>query len=183
MAARFHPIKDHENFILAAAKLHKEMPEVKFVLCGTGIEISNTILMNKIIENNLESCVLLLGYRTDMENFYNGIDVGTLTSFSEAFPNVVGEMMACGLPVVVTDVGDVSDIVGDCGIVVPVKNPQALTDAWVQTLMMTNNERIELGHRAADRMDHKFSIDIVVKYYKNLYAEMASQEIQQDVTS
>ncbi|MCD4753844.1 MAG: glycosyltransferase, partial [Anaerolineaceae bacterium] len=101
MAARFHPIKDHENFISAAAKLHKEMPEVKFVLCGTGIETSNTTLMNKIIENNLESSVLLLGYRSDMANFYNGIDVGTLTSISEAFPNVVGEMMACGLPVVI----------------------------------------------------------------------------------
>ena len=139
--------------------------------------------MNKIIENNLDSCVLLLGYRSDMANFYNGIDVGTLTSFSEAFPNVVGEMMACGLPVVITDVGDASDIVGDCGIVVPAKEPQALTNAWMQTLKMKKNERIELGNRAAYRIAHYFSIDLVVQKYKNLYGEMTSQEIQQDVTS
>ena len=66
----------------------------------------------------------------------NAMDVLASTFWSEAFPNVIGEAMACGLPVVATDVGDCSEIVNDSGIVVPPRNPEALAKALERVLEM-----------------------------------------------
>jgi glycosyltransferase involved in cell wall biosynthesis len=75
--------------------------------------------------------VLWTGEVADMKGAYNAFDVATLASaFGEGFPNVVGEAMACGIPVAATDVGDVRSIAGASGEVVPPKNPDLLCAAW-----------------------------------------------------
>ena len=66
-----------------------------------------------------------------MKAVYNAFDIATLASaFGEGFPNVVGEAMACGVPVAATDVGDVRAIVGASGEVVPPGSPDLLCAAW-----------------------------------------------------
>src|SRR5262249_35078341 len=58
-------------------------------------------------------------------------DITTLPSaFGEGFPNVIGESMACGIPVVATDVGDARTIIGELGEVVPPKRPDLLCAGW-----------------------------------------------------
>ena len=64
----------------------------------------------------------------------NALDIATLCSISEGFPNAVGEAMACAKPCVVTDVGDCSYLVGDTGLVVPSRDPEALAAAWSKLL-------------------------------------------------
>ena len=66
-----------------------------------------------------------------MPRVYAASDIVTISSaFAEAFPNVLGEAMACAVPTVVTDIGDCARIVGKTGIVVAPGSPRALVSAW-----------------------------------------------------
>ena len=75
----------------------------------------------------LEARVHLLGKRQDIPRLTAALDIAS--SFGEGLPNVIGEAMACGIPCVVTDVGDSALIVGETGKVVPPRNPAALSVA------------------------------------------------------
>jgi len=85
---------------------------------------------------------------------------------------VVGEAMACGVPCVVTDVGDSPWIVGETGWVVPPRDPVALAEAWGSALRMGRGARTELGERARVRIVANFSIDEAVRQYEELYREV-----------
>jgi glycosyltransferase involved in cell wall biosynthesis len=87
----------------------------------------------------------------------NALEISTLCSVSEGFPNTVGEAMACGVPCVVTDVGDARLLVGDTGIVVPKNDPAALAEAWAR--LSDPALRARLGRAARDRIVSQFSLD------------------------
>jgi glycosyltransferase involved in cell wall biosynthesis len=80
----------------------------------------------------------LLGERSDIPRLSAALDIASSSSaYGEAFPMVIGEAMSCGVPCVVTDVGDSARIVDNTGYVVPPREPQALANAW--------QKMIELG--------------------------------------
>ncbi len=98
--------------------------------------------------------------------------MATLTSNSgEAFPNVLVEAMACGVPCVATDIGDSAYIIGDTGFVVPPKEPEALAHSWLKVLEMPHEERRVLGEKARERVATNFDISIVAAKYEALYNE------------
>ena len=74
---------------------------------------------------------------------------------------MVAEAMACGVPVVATDVGDCARIVGDAGIVVPPKNPQSMAEAWLQLAALPLAERKAMGAKARDRIAQRFNVDML----------------------
>ena len=94
-----------------------------------------------------------------MPAVYNALDLATSASITEGFPNVVGEAMACGTPCVVTDVGDSAWIVGDAGIVVPPRRPEALAAGWNTALAGLE----DLAPRARRRIVGHFSVERLVK--------------------
>ncbi|MEM7800539.1 MAG: glycosyltransferase [Chloroflexota bacterium] len=174
LMARFDPQKDQETFIKAAAMLHEQLPEVHFVLCGTEIEESNSTLMGWIEAANLQEHVHLMGVRSDVPRVTAAFDIATSSSaFGEAFPNVLAEAMACGVPCVATDVGDAAIIIGETGIVVPTKDPEALSRGWYSLLGETSTEkRLELGLRARRRIENRYQQSSTVNQYKSLYQSM-----------
>jgi glycosyltransferase involved in cell wall biosynthesis len=174
MAARFHVQKDHRNFVDAAAHLHADAPAVHFVLCGRGADTSNAELMSWIEQcgSGLREAFHLLGNRSDMPRFFAALDIATSSSVSEAFPMAVGEAMACGVPCVVTDVGDSAVIVGDTGRVVPPSDSQALANAWRELLATDSATRRQMGQAARRRIEQKFSVDTLVERYQELYGEI-----------
>lgn len=176
LVARFDTPKDHRNFIRAAALLHARLPDVRFVLCGDGITWENSQLAGWIGTAGLRSYCYLLGRRQDVPRLTAALDVASSSSFyGEAWPLVVGEAMACGIPCVVTDVGDSALIVGDTGRVVPPKDPKALADAWHELLTMSPGERVRLGLAARRRIEEHFSLPDAVAQYEQLYKKLATR--------
>lgn len=176
LIGRFHPQKDHENFIRAGQILAQENERAHFVLVGAGSEWSNAQLANSIEDANLKSRFHPLGRRDDIARLSASLDVLALSSaYGEAFPLVVGQAMACEIPCAVTDVGDSADLVGDTGRVVPPRDPGALAHAIGELLSLPLDERKRLGEAARRRIEERFSIQSVAARYHELWREIAEK--------
>jgi glycosyltransferase involved in cell wall biosynthesis len=169
LVARFHPVKDHGGLIAAAERVLRAYPAARFVLCGEGIEWSNQEIAGAIDRGGLRSAFRLLGKRNDIARIFGAADVAVSSSISEGFPNTVGEAMACGVPCVVTDVGESAAIVGDTGRVVPPRDPQAMADALLRLAAEGRALRVQLGRAARARVESNFTIAAVVRRYEDLY--------------
>jgi glycosyltransferase involved in cell wall biosynthesis len=170
LVARFHPQKDHRNFVRAAGELHKAMPGVHFVLCGDGVDAANLELAGWIREAGVVERVHPLGPRDDTPRIMASLDLlCSSSSFGEAFPLVVGEAMASGVPCVVTDIGDSALLVGDTGAVVPPRDPVALASAWRDLLGLGATARASLGARARERIASRYSLEEITRRYEDLY--------------
>ncbi|MUL39000.1 glycosyltransferase family 4 protein [Gloeocapsopsis dulcis] len=166
---RYHPMKDHANFLQAAAILTKKYP-VHFLLAGTDVTSANQNLHQLIDHLGLSLQIHLLGERSDIPQLMAALDIATSASaYGEAFPLVVGEAMSCGVPCAVTDVGDSEWIVSNTGKVVPPKNPQALAEAWQELIELGSAGRTALGKAARVRIQENFTLDAIVAQYQALY--------------
>lgn len=130
LVGRLDPMKDHATFLKAAALLCEERQDVRFVCVGGGLENYAQQLYQLTNELGISEKVIWAGVRSDMPAVHNAIDIAcSSSSYGEGFANALGEAMACGVPSVVTDVGDSAWIVNDTGVVVPPQNPEALKNA------------------------------------------------------
>ncbi|MGD0611137.1 MAG: glycosyltransferase [Anaerolineales bacterium] len=173
LVARFDPMKDHVTFLRAAGLLSPAYVNVHYVLAGEGVDASNRSLVDQIRNENLSGRVHLLGRRMDTPRLMAGLDIMSSSSSGEGFPNTIAEGMACGLPCVVTDVGDAAFLVGDTGIVVPPKNPAALADGWRRVIHLSPEDRQRLGNAARLRIEQEFSLAKTVQAYQRLYQSLA----------
>jgi glycosyltransferase involved in cell wall biosynthesis len=173
IVARDHPMKDVDTFLRAASLFQRDHDNAKFVLCGAGLSAENAQLSELIRSLNLDPRILLLGPRPDIELIYPTFDALTLCSIGgEAFPNVLCEAMACDVPCVATDVGDSAEIIGDCGLIVPRQEPQALAGAW-RTLLEKGSRLGGEGGRA--RVAARYSLQQMCAHYESLYRSLAQK--------
>lgn len=172
---RFHPMKDYPTLLAALAKVCAEHPEARAILVGAAITPNNEKLTKLLTELELTHKVRLLGERSDIPRLLNGFDLVVLSSYSEGFPNVVGEAMACGVPCIATDVGDARWIVGETGKIVPPRNPEALANVIAELIQLGPEPRRRLGTAARERIEREFSLPAVVRQYQELYQELGPQ--------
>jgi glycosyltransferase involved in cell wall biosynthesis len=171
LVARLHPMKDHETFLRAAAAFSKHHQDARFVLCGSGCGPNSETILPLIESLGLAGRVVLLGERTDLDKIYPVFDVLAQSSaYGEGLPNVVIEAMACGVPCVATDVGDSRDVIGETGIVLPPRDPQALAHGW--ETFFAEPARI-LGEHARLRILDRYSINRAGEDYEALYHHLA----------
>jgi glycosyltransferase involved in cell wall biosynthesis len=104
-----------------------------------------------------------------MPAVYNAIDIAVSASYGEAWANVIGEAMACGLPCIVTDVGDSAWIVGDTGVIVPPKNPQALANAIKQMIEKIDDRNQE---SIRQRILNQFSVPELAKKTEAVFFQL-----------
>ena len=118
----------------------------------------------------------LLGERTDVPELMCAMDIFCLSSWSEAFPNVIGEAMATGLSCVATDVGDSKIIVGDTGVIVPARDEKELVSGIDELLKLPQQERQALGENARARIEDNFTLSAIVERYSSLYEQLITEK-------
>ncbi len=170
---RFDPLKDFHNFVTAASYMAAKCGNVKFLMVGRGNEWSNATLRGWIEKAGLVKSFHLVGQQTDVAYFLSAMDIFCLSSVNEAFPNVVVEAMAVGLPCVVTQAGDAADILGEEGYDVPVKNSVALADALLRMYNLDPVDRRLLGERNAKKVREEYGIEKIRQKYEEVYDEVS----------
>lgn len=176
LVARWHPMKDHSTFLRAAALLVQRRSSVVFVLVGDGLSTENAELMHLVNSLGLQGRVRLCGRRRDVPAINAALDIASSSSWSEAFPLVLGEAMACGTPCVATDVGDSRDIIADTGLVVPPRDPDALAAGWDKLALLGDGGRQALGARARQRVVEKYSLERNAEAYGAIYRSVARRQ-------
>lgn len=172
MVGRFDPLKNHSGFISAMAMVCRHLPQTQLVLAGKGVDRDNEELMRSIEKAGLMDNTHLLGPRDDMPELMAALDVLACSSHAEAFPNVVGEAMAAGVPCVATDVGDCAYIIGETGCIVPVGDMAGFASGVETLLKLSRKQRAELGEKARARVASHFEISRVVRRYEELYESL-----------
>jgi len=169
---RIDPLKDIINLIEAMSYVAGEIPEVRCYIYGP---VTDHKYMDqceaRVSDLGLKDHVKFMGYISNPELAYNRGWVVVQPSMSEGAPIALIEAMACGKPVVATDVGGVSEVLGDAGILVPPRNPRALARGILKVLLDEELAR-ELGLRARMRVLRKFPIWRIVKEYREIYREL-----------
>lgn len=156
LVARLDAMKDHPTFLRAAALLLAQRPHVRFVCVGGGGSQYAAELKELAASLGLNGALIWAGERSDVPAVFNALDVAVSSSSGEGFSNTIAEAMACGVPCVVTDVGDSAAIVGPSGEVVPPRSAQALCDGLGKLLDRTGSE---LRQRARSLIVERFTDD------------------------
>jgi glycosyltransferase involved in cell wall biosynthesis len=175
VVGRFDPLKDFSNFVSAASVVAEKHEHVRFLMVGRENEWSNDTLHGWIEGAGLVDRFHLVGQQTDVAHFLSAMDIFCLSSVNEAFPNVVVEAMAMGLPCVVTRAGDAAIILDDDNYVVPVKDSAALANALLKMCDHDPNVRKILGDRNAGKVRSRYGIDSIRQKYAEVHELVTKQ--------
>lgn len=124
-------------------------------------------------ELGLGDYCIFSGNVDNVEIYYNICDITVLPSLFEGTPNVVLESMACGVPVIATDVSDNRFIIkdGETGYVVPINNPEILSK-YIFNLLQDEPKRRGMGIKARERAVEEFSCQRLAEKTADVYDEV-----------
>lgn len=170
--ARFQDFKNHALLVDAYARFRPECPRSRLLLVGSGP--LKPRIQRQVSERGLSAHVLFLGEQPfeQLPDIYAAADVMAISSDFESFCFAALEAMATGLPIVTTDCGWVPKLVNtEGGVVVPVRDSQALAEALLQ-MARDPAKRTAMGRRnrevALQRHAWSNSAGIIIQLYKRL---------------
>lgn len=168
MVARFEPIKNHALLLDAVELLAKQTRRFRVKLIGQGH--LKTDIQNIIRTKNLDDLIEIVEYSNDMPAFYQGIDVGMLTSFAEGIPRALIEPMACGKPVICTDVKGSREAIidGKTGFKTSLDSPETLAEHMLRFIQHPE-QRMAMGKAARIHAENNFSEAKVIGILGQLY--------------
>jgi glycosyltransferase involved in cell wall biosynthesis len=171
IVAALRPEKNHELFLQAAARVHNERPDARFVMIGDGEQRER--LQQLAGQLGVTDNVQFLGNRSDVADLLPAFDVFSLTSHNEANPVSILEAMASAVPVVATRVGSVAESVVDglTGYLVDPGDVDALTRHWLALLADGARAR-EMGTAGREAVCARWSLDRMVEGYQRLIREI-----------
>src|SRR5215203_1422565 len=144
---RIDPMKDHDSFFQALRLLKAGRADFKAVCVAAGPGRAVENLREQAEAQGIRDVVHIVNQAENVAEIIPAFDVFCSSSaFGEGFSNVIAEAIACGIPCIATDVGEARDLIGDTGIVVPPRRPDALAEA-----LAVMCERIVRGNAPTSR--------------------------------
>ncbi|MFF9776079.1 GT4 family glycosyltransferase PelF [Streptomyces sp. NPDC013978] len=177
-AGRVDPIKDLETLIRAFALVRARLPHTRLRLFGgtpRGGEAYRERCEALAAELGHGDAVTFEGRVDDIKDAYAAGNVVMLSSISEGFPFTLIEAMSCGRATVSTDVGGVREAVGDTGLVVPPRDPEAMARAALD-LLGDPARRRAMGEAARLRVIEQFTLRQTIDTFRSIYLELPTRE-------
>jgi glycosyltransferase involved in cell wall biosynthesis len=167
---RLAPAKDYPNLLRAFAQVRSANPKTSLWIAGEG----DSAYLHHAMQEKSE--VQLLGLRPDIAELLDAADGFVLSSAWEGMPLALAEAMAMEKPVVATDVGGVRELVGEAGFVIPPHDSNALAQAMLKAMQLTEKARKEIGRDARNRVQLHFSMNEKAGQWEQLYTQVTSEK-------
>ncbi|MEW8963483.1 glycosyltransferase family 4 protein [Paraclostridium dentum] len=166
--AEINTNKNHKQVIDAIKPLRDYYSNVYYLIVGTGKKEKE--LKNYVLFSNLENRIKFLGYRKDIPEILNAVDIFALTSLREGLPRAIMEAMAAGKPIIATNVRGNRDLVVDGvnGYLVPVNDVEATAEA-ITKLAENTTLRTKMGEEGR-KIIQDYAIEKVLKEMDEIYS-------------
>jgi glycosyltransferase involved in cell wall biosynthesis len=171
---RFAPQKAQEVFLEAIRTVLTKRKDIGVLMVGDGPRREELVALRSSL--GLEKDVVFTGVRSDIPQLLHCFDIFVLSSDWEGFPMTILEAMACGKPVVVTDVGGSREAVahGESGLVVPPRDAKGLAEA-ILTLLDDSTMRRKMGRIARERLLAHFTADVMARETERVYEQLLNK--------
>ncbi len=183
--SRYEPRKGYDVFVRVAAGLAPKFPNVRFIACGHGPQKDELVSMAE--ELGLGQKLIFTEPRPDVEKFIAAMDVFLFpTYWGEGLPLSVCEAMACGKPIVASNIGSNRELVtdGENGYLPAPKNWKMETgelpaEPFIQKIahLIEHPElRKTMGIKGRTRVEKIFNVKTMVEQHEKLYSELTDKK-------
>lgn len=168
--SRLVEVKRMDIFLQAVKNVADKIPDVRAVIVGDGKLRDELHSLSKDL--GIDSNVSFIGHQKDIENWLHKSKVFVLTSDSEGLSLSMMEAMMCGLPAVVSDIGDLGDLVEDGinGYLVPRRSPELFADRIIE--LLTDARKLEAFSQAARRSALRYETQATTQHWDSIIANL-----------
>lgn len=165
---RLTPQKDYPTLLTAFAKVRNRRPDARLLVAGSGVLDEELAMLATRL--GIRRAVMFLGERSDIADLLAATDGLVMSSESEGLPNAVLEAFAAGVPVVATAVGGVPELVkpGHTGMLVAVRDVDALADAMLELMAASADERARLGSNGHTMVRSRYGMAQIAQRWLDL---------------
>jgi len=177
---RMQAVKDPLNLVRAFIRARELSPaardRMRLVMVGDGAMRAEALSM--LTASGAAQAAWLAGERDDVPALMASLDCFVLPSRAEGISNTILEAMACGLPVVATDVGGNGELVvqGRTGELVPAQDHEALAQAILRRFDDRATTRA-MGEAGRARAESQFGLNVMVQSYCGLYEDLLQARV------
>jgi glycosyltransferase involved in cell wall biosynthesis len=175
VANMHHDVKNYPMFLRAAQRVHESFPNAVFLLVGEG-QLTES-LRQLAAELGIQPNALFLGHSNSVPNLLGVSDICVLASKAEGFSNSILEYMACGKPVVATDVGGAREAIaeGETGYLVQSDDDKAMAERILELLNDPEKAK-QMGLRGRKVVEDRFSVEAQLRKTEDLYERLLQTE-------
>ena len=171
---RYTTGKNIDILIESAKILIGQYPNISFILVGQG-PLKKQIEYLAVKLKIFDKIEFVDAVKNDeMPEIYNSSDVFVLPSRDEGVPRTILEAMACGLPIVCTDLPQLSDLISGCGITIPIGDPISCANA-ISNIISNKSLAQKFGENSREKIVKNHSWDLTVKKTIELYEKVIDQ--------
>lgn len=171
MVGRLEPQKGVEYLLAAMARVRESHPDARLLIVGDGpLRQHLETLATRL---RVHDRVLFLGWSSEVPKALKALDVFCMPSLWESFGYAILEAMACGVPVVASDVEGIPEVVihRETGLLVPPRDPSALAEALCE-LLEHPVLRQAMGRAGQERVERCFSEQVMLDHYEELFVQL-----------